>query len=68
MARQALGLSPFDHEVEISNGRLLLYWRWNRREYLRAFTPKETRNLLHVLDAHRIEIEESTTDGNTKDA
>lgn len=63
-----LGLSPFNHRVEIINGKLSLYWTWAGREHVRAFTCEETRNLLRVLEAHKIEIEGCQEYGYTENA
>lgn len=49
--------SPWNHRVQLSDGRLSLVWRMaDGRDRVRCFTKKETLNLLNFLSEKKIEI------------
>jgi hypothetical protein len=50
------GVSPWNHQVDLDNGCLALYWKKGKEEEIRTFTLEETVNLLEFLHQHRHEI------------
>lgn len=49
--------SPWDHQVEIENGKLILYRKKGSEEAVRTFLLEETSNLLSFLMLHKHEID-----------